>query len=82
MTLYQTLLEVAQLGELETVQMTSSGKMEDDDPDTDGFFFFTSTLLILESINGSSLTCIASVGGSLSQGNTTIILSGMYWVGP
>ena len=61
---------------------TLTGKMEDDDPDTDGFFFFTSTLLILEPINGSILTCIASVGGSLSQGNTTIILSGMYWVGP
>ena len=59
---------------------TLTGKMEDDDPDTD-LFFFTSTLLILEPINGSSLTCIASVGGSLSQGNTTIVLSGMYWVG-
>ena len=59
---------------------TLTGKMEDDDPDTDRFFF-TSTLLILEPINGSSLTCIASVSGSLSQGNTTTILSGMYWVG-
>ena len=59
---------------------TLTGKMEDDDPDTD-FFFFTSTLLILKPTNGSSLTCIASVSGSLSQGNTTIVLSGMYWVG-
>ena len=38
--------------------VTLTSKMEDDDPDTD-FFFFTSTLLILEPINGSSLTCIA-----------------------
>ena len=44
---------------------TLSGKIEDDDPDTDPFFF-TSTLLILKPTNGSSLTCIASVGGSLS----------------
>ena len=59
---------------------TLTSKMEDDDPDTD-IFFFTSTLLILEPINGSSLTCIASVSGSLSQENITIILSGMNWVG-
>ena len=56
---------------------TLTGKMEDDDPDSD-LFFFTSTLLILEPINGSSLTCIASVSGSLSQENTTLFLSGMY----
>ena len=55
---------------------TLTGKMEDDDPDTDRFFF-TSTLLILEPINGSGLTCIASVSGSLSQGNTTTVLSGI-----
>ena len=60
---------------------TLTGKMEDDDdPDSD-HFFFTSTLLILEPINGSSVKCIASVSGSLSQGNTTIVLSGMYWMG-
>ena len=59
---------------------TLTGKMEDDDPDTDRFFF-TSTLLILEPINGSSLTCIVSISGSSSQGNITIVLSGMYWVG-
>ena len=53
---------------------TLTGKMEDDDD----HFFFTSTLLILEPINGSSLTCIASVSGSLSQRNTTIVLSGMW----
>ena len=56
---------------------TLTGKMEDDDPDTD-FFLFNSTLLILEPINGSSLTCIASVSGSLLQDNTTIFQSGMY----
>ena len=59
---------------------TLTGKMEDNDPYTD-CFFFTSTLLILEPINGSSLTCIASVSGSLSQGNTTIFLSGMFCKG-
>ena len=58
---------------------TLTGKMEDDDPDTDRFFF-TSTLLILEPINGSSLTCIASVNASLSQETTrNIVLSGMYY---
>ena len=55
---------------------TLTGKMEDDDSETD-LFFFTSTLLILEHINGSSLTCIAFVSGRLSQENTTIVLSGM-----
>ena len=55
---------------------TLTGKMDDDDPDTD-LFFFTSTLLILEPINGSNLTCSASVSESLSQGNTIIVLSGM-----
>ena len=56
---------------------TLTGKMEDDDPDTDRFFL-TSTLLILGPINRSSLTCLASVSGSLSQSNTTIALSGMF----
>ena len=56
---------------------TLTGKMEDDDTMTD-FFFLNSTLLILKLINGSSLTCIASVSGSLSQDNSTILLSGMY----
>ena len=56
---------------------TLTGKMEDDDTMTD-FFFLISTLLILEPNNGSSLTCIASVSGSLSQDNSTIVLSGMY----
>ena len=57
---------------------TLTGKMEDDDPDTD-LLFFTSTLLILEPINGSSLTCIATVNASFSPEITTnIVLSGMY----
>ena len=59
---------------------TLTGKIEDDDPDTDRFFF-TSTLLILEPMNGSSLTCIASVNASFSPEITrNIVLSGMYHI--
>ena len=62
---------------------TLTGKVEDDDDPESDRFFFNSTLLILEPINGSSVKCIASVSGSLSQGNTTIILSVCYaLVGP
>ena len=57
---------------------TLTGKMEDDDPDTD-LFFFTSTLLILEPINGSNLTCIATINASFSPEITAnTFLSGMY----
>ena len=41
---------------------TLTEKMEDEDPDTDRFFF-TSTLLVLEHVNGSNLTCTGGTAG-------------------
>ena len=44
-----------------------TGKMEDDDPDTDKFNF-TSTLLVLPAVNGSTLSCTGgTIGNPLLQ---------------
>ena len=51
---------------------TLTEKTEDDDPNTD-LFFFTSTLLILQPVNGSMLTC---GGDGAMNSDTTISLSG------
>ena len=51
---------------------TLTGKTEDDDPNTDRFFF-TSTLLILEPVNGSTLTC---TGVNVADLVDTIIING------
>ena len=56
---------------------TLTSKTEDDDPDTNRFFF-TSTLLILETVNGTSLTCTGGTGANPVENNTDIILSGGY----
>ena len=56
---------------------TLTGKMEDDDPDTD-LFFFTSTLLILNATNNSILTCFAAIEGPNVVHNTFILLCGEY----
>ena len=56
---------------------TLTGKTEDNDPNTDRFFF-TSTLLVLQPVNGSTLTCGGAVGLETVQNSTTITLSGMY----
>ena len=39
---------------------TLTSKIEDTDPDSDRFFF-SSTLLILETVNGSTITCTGTV---------------------
>ena len=54
---------------------TLTGKTEDDDPNTD-LSFFTSTLLILEPVNGSTLTCTGSSGTDLVYNSAVIIISG------
>ena len=54
---------------------TLTGKMEDDDPNSDNFFF-NSTLLVVNSKNGSKLTCFGTVGQDKIQGNVTITHSG------
>ena len=55
---------------------TLTSKMEDEDPDSDDLFF-TSTLLIIDPVNGSELTCSGTaVSGTVFQGNTTVVLSG------
>ena len=46
------------------------------DPNSNNRYFFTSTLLVLEPVNRSNLTCVAvSVTGPVKE-NTLIILSG------
>ena len=55
---------------------TLTGKTEDDDTTTDRFFF-TSTLLNLEPVNGSNLTCNGGSAADPVVKRTTITLSGM-----
>ena len=54
---------------------TLTGKMEDSDPETDRFFF-TSTLLVKEPINGTTLTCTGGGGADPVEESTEITLSG------
>ena len=57
---------------------TLTSKMEDEDPDSDDLFF-TSTLLIIDPVNGSELTCSGTAAsGTVFQGNTTVELSGEF----
>ena len=50
--------------------------MEDEDPDSDDLFF-TSTLLIIDPVNGSEVMCTGiPESGTILQGNTTVVLSG------
>lgn len=51
---------------------TLTAKREDNDPNTDRFFF-ASTLLVLEPVNGSNLTC---KGDDIMRLGTTISVSG------
>ena len=53
--------------------------MEDEDPDSDDLFF-TSTLLIIDLVNGSELICSGvTASGTVYQGNITVVLSGECW---
>ena len=53
--------------------------MEDEDPDSDDLFF-TSTLLIIDPVNGSELICSGvTASGTILYGNITVVLSGEYW---
>ena len=52
-----------------------TGKRVDNDPDTDRFFF-SSTLLILEPVNQTTLTCTGSGGVDPVEKSTTITQSG------
>ena len=60
-----------------TYSATLTGKAEDNDPNTD-LFLFTSTLLVLDPVNGSTLTCGGAAVGGQVENTTTIKLSGMY----
>ena len=55
---------------------TLTNMTEDDDPGSD-LFFFTSTLLILETVNGT-LTCSGGTGANPVEDSTDIVLSGGY----
>ena len=52
---------------------TLTNKTEGDEIDT---FFFTSTLMILEPVDGSTVTCTGGTASNAVSGDTTIILSG------
>ena len=56
---------------------TLTGKTDNNDPNTDRFFF-TSTLLVLQPVNGSTLTCGGAAVGDQVENSTTITISGMY----
>ena len=53
---------------------TLRNRMED--PNSAIRFFFTSTLLVLEPVNGSNLTCVGVTGAVPVKESTSIILSG------
>ena len=57
---------------------TLTNKTEDDDPGTD-LLSFTSTLLILETVNGT-LTCSGANGTSTVENSTDIIVSGELYL--
>ncbi|CAI8054133.1 hypothetical protein GBAR_LOCUS29578 [Geodia barretti] len=46
------------------------------DPNSNNRFFFTSTLLVMEPVNGSNLTCVGLSGAVLVKESTSIIISG------
>ena len=54
---------------------TLTSKMEDEDPDSDDLFF-TSTLLIIDPVNGSELICSGDVSGAILNGTTTVVVCG------
>ncbi|CAI8031893.1 hypothetical protein GBAR_LOCUS18060 [Geodia barretti] len=54
---------------------TLTNKIEDEDPNTDRFFF-TSTLLVLEPANRSNLTCTGGTAAASVKMSTTITQSG------
>ena len=57
---------------------TLTSKMEDEDPDSDNLFF-TSTLLIIDPVNGSDIICSGvTASGTVFQGNTTVVWCGEY----
>ena len=56
---------------------TLTSKTEDNDPGTDRFFF-TSTLLILETVNDTSLTCTGGTVANPVENSADINLSGGY----
>ena len=53
---------------------TLTNKMENDDLDTNRFFF-SSTLLILETVNGSTITCTGGTAADPVEASTDITLS-------
>ena len=58
---------------------TLTNKTEDDDPGTDRFFF-TSTLLILETVNDTNLTCSGGTVANPVMTSTDIIVSGELYL--
>ena len=54
---------------------TLTSKTEDGDPGSD-LFFFTSTLLILETVNDTTVTCSGGTGANPVENSPDIILSG------
>ena len=54
---------------------TLTSKVEDQDPETDNFFF-NATLLILNSTNGSTFECIANTRGRVIEETVTVTWSG------
>ena len=54
---------------------TLTSLVPDNDPDSD-FFFFTSTLLITETVNNSNSTCAVAIGNDVMKQTAVITLSG------
>ena len=54
---------------------TLTSRTDDNDPSTSTRFFFISTLLVLQPVDGSTLTCTGGSGAEPVEESTTIITS-------
>ena len=61
-------------GSIDTYSVSVTNKTED--PNSASRFFFTSTLLVMEPVNGSNVTCVGLSGADPVKESTSIILSG------
>ena len=77
------MLNIGQAEDIGTVQSSSdnaySATLTDRtrDHDNANLFSFTSTLLVIEPVNGSNVTCVGVTGANSPTERTSIILSGI-----
>ena len=77
------MLNIGQAEDIGTVKSSSdnaySATLTDrtKDPNDENIFLLTSTLLVIEPVNGSNVTCVGVTGAISPTERTSIILSGI-----